>query len=72
MLSTYFSATEHPGPAQAISLLRSFFILIPTVFLFSMLFGMVGVWCAFPFTELVTVVLGMLFYADESKRNHKK
>lgn len=72
VLSTYFSATEHPGPAQAISLLRSFFILIPTVFLFSMLFGMVGVWCAFPFTELVTVVLGMLFYADESKRNHKK
>ena len=72
VLSTYFSATEHPGPAQAISLLRGFFLLIPTAFLFSVLFGMAGVWCAFPFTELATVLLGIMLYAAERKREAKK
>ena len=72
MLSTYFSATEHPGPAQAISLLRGFFLLRPTAFLFSVLFGMAGVWCAFPFTELATVLLGIMLYAAERKREAKK
>lgn len=60
VLSTYFASTECPRPAQFISLLRGFFLLLPVAFLLSSLFQMTGVWAAFPVTELITAALGFL------------
>lgn len=60
VLSTYFASTECPRPAQFISLLRGFFLLLPVAFLLSSLFQMTGVWAAFPVTELMTAALGFL------------
>lgn len=60
VLSTYFASTECPRPAQFISLLRGFFLLLPAAFLLSSLFQMTGVWAAFPVTELITAALGFL------------
>jgi hypothetical protein len=57
---------------MACPLMRGFFILIPTAFLFSILFGIADVWCAFPFMELVTAALGVLLYEAESNKNNKK
>ncbi len=55
----YLTSTERPHPAQIISLLRGFFLIIPMAWLLSTLFGMVGVWCAFPVTELIVAIIGM-------------
>lgn len=58
--SIYFTSTEHPRPAHVISILRGFLIIIPMAFLLSWLGKIHGVWCAFPATELLVAVIGLL------------
>ncbi len=62
VLSLYFSASEHAIPAQLISTLRGFIILIPVSFLLSGIWQMTGVWLAFPVTELITFLVGIIAY----------
>lgn len=51
VLAMYFTATEHPVPAQLISLLRGILLLLPVAFLLSALLEMTGVWLALTVTE---------------------
>ncbi len=60
--ATYFTSTERPHPAQIISLLRGFFVLIPIAFLLSSFLKMTGVWCAYPLTEFIVALTGIAFY----------
>lgn len=53
VLSTYFISKNNPLPAQIISVLRSFLVLIPMAFTLSYCFGMSGVWLAYPATEIL-------------------
>lgn len=69
VLSTYFTSTERPRPAQIISLLRGFFLIIPAAFVLSLLFRMNGVWFAFPITELTTAIIGTSLLCFHKKRN---
>lgn len=69
VLSTYFASTERPKPAQMISLLRGFFVIIPMAFLFSTLFQMLGVWFAFPATELLVTVFGLYAVIKNDYKN---
>lgn len=66
--ATYFTSTELPCPAQIISLLRGFFVLVPIAFLLSALLKMAGVWCAYPLTELIVALLGLTFYIVSKKK----
>lgn len=59
VLAQYFTAREKPRPAQAISLLRGFFLIIPLAFLFSWLGDLAGTWCAFPAAEALVSALGL-------------
>lgn len=59
VLSTYFISINHPLPAQIISILPSFFILVPMAFLLSDFFGMRGVWLAYPITELLVFAFAL-------------
>ncbi len=59
VLSTYFISINQPLPAQIISLLRSFFVLIPMAWLLAHFFGMTGVWLAYPATELVVFLFAL-------------
>lgn len=73
VLSTYFISINKPVPAQIISFLRSFFVLIPMAFLLSSLWEMTGIWCAYPMTELVvSTVTGFLCFRhfSSSKNPH--
>lgn len=65
--ATCFTSTERPRPAQIISLLRGFFVLVPVAFLLSSLFRMTGVWCAYPLTELIVALMGAVFYITSKK-----
>lgn len=60
--ATYFTSTECSRPAQIISCLRGFFILIPMVFILSTVLGITGVWLAYPLTECAVALVGAVFY----------
>ncbi len=73
MISAYFTSTEKALPAQVISLLRGFFVILPMafllflpfmapcLFLLSFLFKMTGVWLSYPVTECLTVITAIAF-----------
>lgn len=61
VITTLFTSTERPVPAQILSLCRSFLILVPTAVLFSRLWHMTGVWAAYPGTECIVSILGIIF-----------
>ncbi|HIS69971.1 MAG TPA: MATE family efflux transporter [Candidatus Gallacutalibacter stercoravium] len=68
ILSIYFTSTEQPKPANTISLLRGFVVIIPMAFLLSWLGKIHGVWCAFPATELIVALLGLLLYINIQRK----
>lgn len=55
--SIYFSAIEQPKAAFIISGSRGFLVIIPAIIILAYLWGMTGVWLAFPFTELIAAVI---------------
>ena len=69
LFSAYYTSTDHGRPAYIISFLRGFALIIPLTFLFARLFGMTGVWCAFPATEgLVALIGSVLFFRWDVKK----
>lgn len=62
ILSIYFTSTEYAAPAHIISLLRGFIIIIPMAFLLSHILKINGVWLAFPATEFLVCVTGLILY----------
>ena len=67
VMSIYFTASDNPRPAHAISLLRGFIIIVPMAFLLSYLGGMTGVWFALPATELIVSLISVVFYFKFSR-----
>ncbi len=59
VLSLFFSSVEKAVPAQIISLLRGFLLIIPVLVLLSGLFGMLGVWLVCPVTETLVAITGV-------------
>ena len=67
-MAMYFTSTERPLPAHAISLLRGFFIILPMAFLLAAVGQMVGIWLAFPVTECLVALLAVgLFLRSQRK-----
>ena len=58
ILSTYFTSVEKVIPAHVVSLLRGLLLIVPAAFVMAGLWGMTGVWLAFPVTEGITAALG--------------
>lgn len=67
IVAMYMTATEHVLPAQILSLLRGFFLVIPAALLLSRFAGETGVWCAFPVTECAATA-GIVLYAAGKRR----
>lgn len=62
LVSMYFTSSEHPRPAQAVSLLRGFALIIPLTFLLSHIWQMRGTWCAFPAAEFITSAVALVLF----------
>ena len=71
IISIYFTSTEKPQPAHIISILRGFLVIIPMAFLLSWFGKIHGVWCAFPATELLVAIIGLLFFISTRKKQNK-
>ncbi len=68
MASGLFQALGKAGPSFVLSLLRQVILLIPLVLLFSRLFGIFGVWLAFPVSDFAASLLTYIIYRREMLR----
>lgn len=62
LVSAYFTSVERAVPAQAVSVIRGFVLIIPMAFVMAAAAGVTGVWLAFPVTEGVVSVMGLGMY----------
>lgn len=63
--STFFQAIGKPRPSLIISLSRDLFFFIPAIFILPRLFGLMGVWVSWPFTDLSCFVITAVFLLKE-------
>lgn len=71
ILSIYFTSTDHAGPANIISLLRGFVVIIPMTFMLAYIGNMTGLWFAFPATELAVAFVGVIWYVVSKNQREK-
>ncbi len=69
VMSTYFISVEKIYFGHVISLSGGLFVLIPTAFLLSSLFEMIGVWCAYPTSEFIVSLIGAALYFVSIKKS---
>lgn len=75
IISVYFTSTENALPAHVISILRGFIVIIPMAFILSAAAELLGVWAAFPATELIVSLIGAglyLWIRAKAARKQKK
>lgn len=70
VLCSFFAAGERALPAQLLTFLRGFLLLLPAAFAFSALWGVTGAWLSFPAAEFLTAALGaaLLFAHRKNKK----
>lgn len=64
----FFSAVEHGRDSSLISLLRGVAAITVFAFLLPKLFGVAGVWLAFPASELFTLLVSQLFLRQRAEK----
>lgn len=67
VLSIFLAATDRAKEANLLSVLRGFLLIIPVTFLMTVVWGMTGLWLAFPVTEAVVTLLGISIYLGKSR-----
>lgn len=72
IISIFFTSIERAIPAQIISVLRGFILIIPLAFLLSAAWGMAGVWMTYPITEFLTALVGVKMYLMLKTCSHKE
>lgn len=60
IMISYLAAVNHPKESALISFLRSGIIIIPLVIGLSSLFGLKGVWMAYPISEVIILMITIL------------
>ncbi|MGL6114049.1 MATE family efflux transporter [Cetobacterium sp. SF1] len=65
--SVYFQAIGRPKMTMFLSLCRQVLFLIPSLIIFSKLWGVKGVWMAVPFSDMLSVIVTYLSVRKEMK-----
>lgn len=68
LFSVYFTSTDHALPAHFISLTRGFLLILPMVFLLAATGGMIGIWWAFPATEMLVCLAASVYIITHSQQ----
>lgn len=66
--AAYFSAVGMAKPANTISVLRGFAVIIPTALAMSALFGIKGLWLSFAVSEAAVWVISLLINPDHTRK----
>ena len=64
----YFGAIGNSFWSSALSILRGIIVIIVSAVVLARLFGMNGVWLAFPVTELIVMALTIVVLLKEKKK----
>ena len=67
VLSSYFAAVEKKIPAQVVSVLRGFLLIIPMAVFLSYIANLTGIWLAFPVAESITAFISISYLKKMSK-----
>lgn len=67
IIISYFAAIEKTKPSFLLSLLRGGLVIIPFVIVLAQFFSMNGVWLSFPLSELLIMLLAIVFWYREVK-----
>ena len=67
MAAGYLSATNRPVEASVTSICRGMVAIVVCSLVLSRLFGMNGVWAAFPVSELLTALLTLFLLLRRTK-----
>ena len=62
VMAIYFTSSDNAKPANVISLMRGFVLIIPLAFLMSAFWKMTGLWLVFPLTEALTAIAAWGLY----------
>ena len=62
LTTIFFASTDHPRPAQLLSLLRGYFLILPLALLLPRLWGLTGLWLAFPIAEALTAAAALALF----------
>lgn len=68
ILATLFTSIENALPAHILSILRGLILIIPMAFLLSAIWGMTGVWLAYPITEFIVALLGFIIDKKQTEK----
>ena len=66
VITVFFTSTERALPAQILTLLRGFILIIPLSFFMAKMWGMNGIWLTFPVAEFVVAVIGWVLYSRKT------
>lgn len=72
VVSAYFTSVEQTRPAQIISVLRGFILIIPMAFILSAVAGMEGTWASFPVTEMLVAIFGGVCLLTERRKQREE
>lgn len=59
LLSAYFSAIEEPRTGFLIAVLRGCVVIVPLAIALSAIWGITGIWLAFPIAEALVLAVGI-------------
>lgn len=68
--SSFFTALNNGGVSAAISFLRSLIILVVSIIVLPILFGLDGVWLTMPVGEVLTLIVSVAFLLANRKKYH--
>lgn len=72
VLAIYFTSTDQAKPANIISVLRGFLLIVPMTFLMSAMWGMTGLWLSFPVTEFFVAIIAFILYKKEKVKKYSR
>lgn len=72
VLAIYFTSTDQAKPANIISVLRGFLLIVPMTFLMSAMWGMTGLWLSFPVTEFFVAIIAFILYKKDKVKKYSR
>ncbi len=72
LFTTLFQATGKGIRSLIMSFCRQLVLILPIAYVLSLLFGLSAVWYAFPFAELFSLALAVIFFINLTKTDFKK
>lgn len=67
VLSTYFQSLGRGSISLVISFARQLILLLPIAFILSKVIGLPGVWIAFPTSEIIALIIALIFALSVSR-----